>query len=356
MTSVIPIPSSSLSPVSFLTPLVISKSISLGPVYWDLNKKDIRIISPDKILRICELVKEKSKACLVKEISKRSKALSEWDSKICHVKLAPTLIKNTDDWIYAIPPFNTRPPTPIRNVHWSSDGEAFAVFSLDNSLHIRSFTNPEIILYSFFSINSLQAIRWSSNGQNIAIATFQHIVINNLLSKNSYILPYFAFSIGWSHKGNEIAVGGDNICIWDIEKKEMIKTIKGHAHWVNFVDWTNDDKHLISTSFDHTVRAWSIAEEKEIWKYIFYAKEIAQECTCAALSIDSKSIAIAYSNHDVHILNTETGTLVAILQGHTKQIDFISWSPNGAYLATASDKENMRIWKVSSAIQKKANL
>ncbi len=43
-----------------------------------------------------------------------------------------------------------------------------------------------------------------------------------------------------------------------------------------------------------------------------------------------------------------SGELIRNLNGHTKGLSDISWSPNGVYLATASDDHTIRIWDVDS--------
>lgn len=43
-----------------------------------------------------------------------------------------------------------------------------------------------------------------------------------------------------------------------------------------------------------------------------------------------------------------SGELIRNLNGHTKGLSDISWSPDSVYLATASDDHTIRIWDVDS--------
>jgi COMPASS component SWD3 len=43
-----------------------------------------------------------------------------------------------------------------------------------------------------------------------------------------------------------------------------------------------------------------------------------------------------------------SGELIRNLNGHTKGLSDIAWSPNSVYLATASDDHTIRIWDVDS--------
>ena len=43
-----------------------------------------------------------------------------------------------------------------------------------------------------------------------------------------------------------------------------------------------------------------------------------------------------------------SGELIRNLNGHTKGLSDIAWSPNSVYLATASDDNTIRVWDVDS--------
>jgi len=43
-----------------------------------------------------------------------------------------------------------------------------------------------------------------------------------------------------------------------------------------------------------------------------------------------------------------SGELIRNLNGHTKGLSDIAWSPNSVHLATASDDHTIRIWDVDS--------
>ena len=53
----------------------------------------------------------------------------------------------------------------------------------------------------------------------------------------------------------------------------------------------------------------------------------------------------------VKIWSPFTGELIRNLNGHTKGLSDISWSPDSVYLASASDDHTVRIWDVDSVRQ-----
>ena len=68
--------------------------------------------------------------------------------------------------------------------------------------------------------------------------------------------------IEFSHNGKYIVTtenGIKEIYVWDSETKERILELKGHESYVSFVAFSNDDKYLVSTSMDNTIRVWDVA-------------------------------------------------------------------------------------------------
>ncbi|GKZ27915.1 hypothetical protein AbraCBS73388_006747, partial [Aspergillus brasiliensis] len=53
-------------------------------------------------------------------------------------------------------------------------------------------------------------------------------------------------------------------------------------------------------------------------------------------------------DHTVKLFNVDSGVLQHIFEGHTQPVLSVAYSPNGAYIASASADGNMRLWSASS--------
>lgn len=64
-------------------------------------------------------------------------------------------------------------------------------------------------------------------------------------------------------------------------------------------------------------------------------------------SPDGKILATGWTN-EIRLLDTETGKRIQTLKGHTAEVDFISYSPDGTILASASRDNTIRFWDTAT--------
>jgi WD40 repeat protein len=66
-------------------------------------------------------------------------------------------------------------------------------------------------------------------------------------------------SVAYSPDGRHIISGSfdKTIRIWDAETGAAVgKPLEGHTDWVNSVAYSPDGRHIISGSYDKTIRIW----------------------------------------------------------------------------------------------------
>ncbi|CAE6450742.1 unnamed protein product, partial [Rhizoctonia solani] len=212
----------------------------------------------------------------------------------------------------------------VNSVDFSPDGTLIASGCHDGSIHIYSSCNGENRLGPLMEHGPVTEIKFSPDGNWIAICSWHGVVIRNL--KDGQILKSFLpegknvpfRSLDISPDGTRIAAGSinDSVHIWDIDSGQVLLGPLNSADATNYpepntsVSFSPDGAYLISSSPGRNICLWEVR-----------------------------------SSNLPRIL----------LEGHTDSITSVRFSPNGAYIVSGSRDKTIRQWDVRN-IPKKLNL
>ncbi|KAJ7280428.1 quinon protein alcohol dehydrogenase-like superfamily [Mycena rebaudengoi] len=96
---------------------------------------------------------------------------------------------------------------------------------------------------------------------------------------------------------------------------------------------------VATTSCDNTVRIWDV----DTGSCITIFNDLGSAVNGVSWSSDATMLAITSTN-TVRVYETATRDLKCALDGHTKLVCDVTFSPNGQLLASASDDHTVRIW------------
>uniref|UniRef100_A0A8H8CGW4 Nephrocystin 3-like N-terminal domain-containing protein n=1 Tax=Psilocybe cubensis TaxID=181762 RepID=A0A8H8CGW4_PSICU len=250
----------------------------------------------------------------------------------------------------------------------------------------------------------IRAIAFSPNGKrivsgsgdlNVCLWTFNSAQGTILGPTVSWSVPSIVSSVAFSPNSEQIAVGcfDRNAYIWD-DLSELANPVAltGHAFSVNSVKFSPDGQHLVSGSTDGKLFLWntstkaldgvpligppgsvrsvafssdgqriaSIADQIILVWNANSAKHAPQTGSVPSYKLTGpvRSVAMSPSQNSplaasgsedgtVCLWNTETDCIVAgPLHGHTGQINWFSFSPDGERLVSASNDCTLCIWNV----------
>jgi WD40 repeat protein len=199
-------------------------------------------------------------------------------------------------------------------------------------------------------------------------------------------------TIAISPDGRWVAAGGSDqgnqILIYDVEKKKLNPPLPLHDKGVTSLAFSLNSAYLVSASFDHTIKVWDlkmgavvrairnghVVDGKSrpvnavafspdgkllasggndgflrLWETKSGQQKSALPTVVAvdsiAFSPDGARVAAAGGpGRKVHIWDVETGTEVFTLEGHTDGVTCVRFSPDGKRIASAGRDKTVRLW------------
>ncbi len=153
--------------------------------------------------------------------------------------------------------------------------------------------------------------------------------------------------IAFSRDSRIAATGGERdgaVYLWNLNTGENLHTLQGHAANAFPAGFSMDSKRLVTFSEDNVVRVWSVDSgaqsnsfgegEAPVWAYDY--------------SPERKEIALAYKESSgVSLWSVEKEAVVQTLEGHTEQVESLTYSPDGRLLVSAGG-DAARIWNLDT--------
>lgn len=155
--------------------------------------------------------------------------------------------------------------------------------------------------------------------------------------------------IAVSPNGGTMAVAHESgrLSIWDLERREMVSRLEGHAWPLASVAISPDGAWLASGSIDGELRIWDLRSGQ--LKRMIGAHE--RGIYGLAFTPDGAMLASASGDQFVALWNMETGQEVRRMRGHSGTVYVIDVSPDGRKLVTGSLDGTARLWDVESGVE-----
>ncbi len=129
--------------------------------------------------------------------------------------------------------------------------------------------------------------------------------------------------------------------VWDVSTGNELLTLIGHTASVLNSIFSPEGSLLATSSYDDTVRIWDSATGKQLL--------LLEQPGAAFIAFDPSGTRLAIAitagaNSRAEIRDVNTGQLLLTLVGHEDDVNDVTFSTDGKWIATASNDGTVRVW------------
>jgi WD40 repeat protein len=186
----------------------------------------------------------------------------------------------------------------------------------------------------------------SGNGnKSIGEFTLEHQL--DIMSHNYEIVTSVEFT-----PDNKLVLSGsdDKTCIlWNLRSKKVIHKLYGHTDRISALAITPNGKFAVSASYDKSIILWDLIIGKDLKSLQGHSKSIVS----VAISKDGKFSLTGDKAGNCMMFNLFEGKSIKSFNKHTDQVISISISPDGKFALSSSFDKTCILWDLRSGLPDK---
>lgn len=154
----------------------------------------------------------------------------------------------------------------------------------------------------------------------------------------------FVNDVRFSPDGEYLAMASSDrtVTVLDVQNKEIVLKLEGHAASVTGLAWASDGGRLLTSSNDKTTKMWSVPGG-ECLSTINYGKDVMDMQVGCALSRKGGEIVSVSLRPEILVCDEGTETPKMVLRGHSKQI--VGLAAVGSKIYTADYSGLLVAWE-----------
>jgi WD40 repeat protein len=134
--------------------------------------------------------------------------------------------------------------------------------------------------------------------------------------------------------------------------------LKGRGGEVTSARFSRDGRYVVTTARgDNVAHLWEITDEThpevllaDKWRQKFELRGHEFSVLSAVFSDDGKHLLTTSADRTARVWNTSTGKTIAILKGHKAPVNLAAFIPNCSFVVTASEDTTARLWEMKPEV------
>jgi WD40 repeat protein len=173
------------------------------------------------------------------------------------------------------------------------------------------------------------------------------------------------WDVKFSPDGTKLASGSfdKTIRIWNYSDGKLLRTLNEHTEAIVALAFSPDGKKLVSTSDDKTIKLWDAND----WSLI-YSLKVPEHNQAANFSPDNTLLVTGGRDKpalgeflqnifgdskynkgiSMRLWEVQTGKLLQTFSRHSNDVNDVSFSPDGKWIASGSSDKTVELWRISN--------
>ncbi len=253
-------------------------------------------------------------------------------------------------------------------VYWTSNSKYVYIHDKQDTVlhfinvatkHVTTIANPDMVAQAttgklaMLTPDGLSVCTVDNTGSTLHVQV-QSVLTSKIVFDASYP-KITSTSTGiisqWSHDGTRIALSSDNgiITIANVTSTQPLVVLKGIHTPTKTLEWSQDDRQLLTTTADGVMQAWSTTTGQRLFVVTVRSDTVGPYLQ--AFSPDRKHIAIVPNEQSIQILDAATGkVMLTYSDAMSSQSAYYQWIDSTHILSNNEvgtlNTQHMQVWDV----------
>ncbi|WP_088889039.1 NB-ARC domain-containing protein [Leptolyngbya ohadii] len=249
----------------------------------------------------------------------------------------------------------------VWSVAFSPNGELLATGSDDQTVRLWEVNSSQCLKTFQGYHNWIWSVAYHPDGQRLASGSEDRSIRLWNLQTGNWERTFQGhlgriWSVAFSPDGNLLATSSDDqtIKLWDIPTGQCRRTLRGHQRQIRSIAFSLDGNTIASGSGDETAKLWDVSTGQclrtlqDHTSWVFAVAFSPNSSPNSSKSNQSPDLATGSADQTIRLWNASTGECLRVLEGHSRRVLCVAFSPDGQQLASGSDDQTVRLWDIAT--------